>query len=70
MTRELQLEPLGERSPSDADPLLESQQTSDLSLASSSSSEIQDEDDIENGSVPCCRICLESDGEPGDNAFF
>ncbi|KAK0570866.1 hypothetical protein LWI29_007666 [Acer saccharum] len=66
MTRELQLEPLGERSPSDADPLLENQQTSDLSLASSSSSEIQDQDDIENGSVPCCRICLESDGEPDD----
>ncbi|KAK1550704.1 hypothetical protein Q3G72_023435 [Acer saccharum] len=30
------------------------------------SSEIQDQDDIENGSVPCCRICLESDGEPDD----
>ncbi|KAH7572351.1 hypothetical protein JRO89_XS04G0241900 [Xanthoceras sorbifolium] len=63
MKRELQLEPLGERDPSDADPLLENQQTSDVSIASSSSSEIQDED-VENGSVPCCRICLECDGEP------
>lgn len=73
MKGDLQLEQFSERNPSDADPLLGSQEVSDApvvsSPSSSSSSEIKDED-IENGSLPCCRICLENDGEPGDYIFF
>lgn len=73
MKGDLQLEQFSERNPSDADPLLGSQEVSDApvvsSPSSSSSSEIKDED-IENGSLPCCRICLENDGEPGDFIFF
>ncbi|KDO80357.1 hypothetical protein CISIN_1g021423mg [Citrus sinensis] len=69
MKGDLQLEQFSERNPSDADPLLGSQEVSDApvvsSPSSSSSSEIKDED-IENGSLPCCRICLENDGEPDD----
>lgn len=73
MKGDLQLEQFSERNPSDADPLLGSQEVSDApvvsSPSSSCSSEIKDED-IENGSLPCCRICLENDGEPGDYIFF
>ena len=61
MTGELQLEPAGVRNHSDSDPLLENQ--TDLS-SPESSSEIRSED-IENVSAPCCRICLECDGEEG-----
>ncbi|RVW47499.1 hypothetical protein CK203_086525 [Vitis vinifera] len=59
MKGEVQLEPSGERNPRDSDPLLENQADS----STGSSSEINSED-IEAGSVPCCRICLECDGEP------
>lgn len=68
MKGELQLEPVGEANPSDADPLLGNQEQHDSLSTSSRSSEIQDED-VENGSIPCCRICLESDVEPGDLIF-
>uniref|UniRef100_F6HH65 RING-CH-type domain-containing protein n=1 Tax=Vitis vinifera TaxID=29760 RepID=F6HH65_VITVI len=61
MKGEVQLEPSGERNPRDSDPLLENQADS----STGSSSEINSED-IEAGSVPCCRICLECDGEPDD----
>lgn len=61
MTGELQLEPAGERNPSDSDPLLENHTDS---FSPASSSEIRTED-IENGSAPSCRICLECDGEEG-----
>lgn len=62
MKGEVQLEPSGERNPRDSDPLLENQADS----STGSSSEINSED-IEAGSVPCCRICLECDGEPGEH---
>ncbi|XP_004287372.1 PREDICTED: uncharacterized protein LOC101311791 [Fragaria vesca subsp. vesca] len=72
MNREVQLEPVvvGEREPndpSDLDPLLQSSHDDDdESSAPASSSEIRNED-IENGSsVACCRICLESDSDAGD----
>ena len=54
-------------SPSDADPLLENHADSS-SPGSSSSIEIRNED-IEAGSNSCCRICLESDAEPGQFFF-
>ena len=62
MKGEVQLEPAGERErdPTDVDPLLENQEVS----SPGSSSEIYNED-LESGSIPCCRICLESDAEPG-----
>lgn len=63
MTGEVQLEPVGERepNPSDLDPLLDNQGDDS---SPGSSSEIKNED-VETGSIPCCRICLESDAEPG-----
>ena len=71
MNGELQLESIGgDRNPSDSDPLLHErhqlQKHIDTSSPSSSgsSSEIKDED-LEAGSLPCCRICLECDGEDG-----
>ena len=54
-------------SPSDADPLLENHADSSAP-GSSSSIEIRNED-IEAGSNSCCRICLESDAEPGQFFF-
>ncbi|CAN0900863.1 hypothetical protein LINGRAHAP2_LOCUS21072 [Linum grandiflorum] len=66
MKAEVQMEPAaGDQNHSDADPLLQNQVDSSLS-SPGSSSEITNLDDIENGSVPACRICLESDCEPGD----
>lgn len=61
MKGEVQLEPTGEGNANDSDPLLENQPDSPRG----SSAEIKDED-IEAGSIPCCRICLESDAEPGN----
>lgn len=46
----------------DSDPLLDNR-------AESPSSEIVDEE-IDASSAPCCRICLESDGEPGKSGGF
>ncbi|KAK8543220.1 hypothetical protein V6N13_136251 [Hibiscus sabdariffa] len=63
MAGELQLEPADVRNPGDSDPLLGNQ--IDPSSSPASSSEISSED-IENGSAPCCRICLECDGEEDD----
>lgn len=64
MKGEVQLEPAGERErdPTDVDPLLENQEDS----SPGSSTEIYNED-LESGSIPCCRICLESDAEPGQS---
>ncbi|XP_020251140.1 uncharacterized protein LOC109828579 isoform X2 [Asparagus officinalis] len=47
----------------DLDPLREKEKL--LDSAEGSTSEIKDEE-IEAGSAACCRICLEYDGEPGD----
>lgn len=55
MTGEVQLEPPGVQSTSDSDPLLDNNRDSN---------EIKD-DDVEAGSVTCCRICLECDSAPG-----
>lgn len=46
----------------DLDPLL-GKPVSDSSEGSSD--EIKDEE-IDSSSAPCCRICLECDGEPGE----
>ncbi|XP_039040826.1 ERAD-associated E3 ubiquitin-protein ligase DOA10-like [Hibiscus syriacus] len=62
MAGELQLEPACARNPSESASLLRNE--IDPSLKSNSS-EIGGED-IENGSAPCCRICLECDGEEAD----
>ncbi|KAF6167290.1 hypothetical protein GIB67_043151 [Kingdonia uniflora] len=59
MEGELQLEtPSEQQIPSDSDPLLENQ-------TNSSEIVIKDEE-IEASSVVCCRICLESDCDQGD----
>lgn len=65
MKAEVELEPPEpQRYPSDSDPLLESR--GDSSLGRSSEIKVADVDnDVEAGSIPCCRICLESDCEPG-----
>lgn len=63
MKGEVQLQPPPVlQNPSDSDPLLDHQEEDESPV---SSSEIKDEEDIEGGSLPCCRICLESDAEPG-----
>ncbi|KAJ6698845.1 RING/FYVE/PHD ZINC FINGER SUPERFAMILY PROTEIN [Salix purpurea] len=49
---------------SDSDPLLPNQ--ADCEPSSSQEISILNDDDIENVSVPCCRICLETDCESGD----
>lgn len=67
MKGEVQLEPAGaEGSHSDSDPLLQNHVDSLTTPPPVISTEINSEEDIENGSVPSCRICLESDCEPGD----
>lgn len=71
MKGEVQLEvtSAGDPIPSDADPLLENHaDSSSPGRSSSSSNEIRNED-IEAGSNSCCRICLESDAEPGQFFF-
>ncbi|KAM7509429.1 hypothetical protein LguiA_019882 [Lonicera macranthoides] len=62
MKGELQLEPPGDRNPSDSDPLL----AADDSSQSAIPTEIIKDEDLEAGSVSCCRICLECDGEEDD----
>ncbi|XP_042475380.1 uncharacterized protein LOC122057370 isoform X1 [Macadamia integrifolia] len=59
MKGEVQLELAGERSANDSDPLLGNEADS----STGSSNEIKDEE-IEDASAACCRICLEYDGEP------
>lgn len=69
MTGELQLEPSGDRNPSDSDPLLDNHH----GHTASSSEIIKNDDadaDVEAGSVACCRICLECDGEDGEFLFL
>lgn len=61
MKEETDIEQDGEKSPSDSDPLLKNQAT----LSEGSSDDINGED-IEAAAQACCRICLESDGEPVD----
>ncbi|KAG7023549.1 hypothetical protein SDJN02_14575, partial [Cucurbita argyrosperma subsp. argyrosperma] len=61
MKGEVQLESSIGQTPSDSDPLLENQPDS----SHETSDEIKNED-TEAGSIPCCRICLESDAEPED----
>ncbi|CAI0543063.1 unnamed protein product [Linum tenue] len=64
MRAEVQMEPAGGEGHSDADPLLQNQADSPLSSPASPSEITNEEDDLENGSVPTCRICLESDCDP------
>jgi len=68
MKGEVQLQPPPVmQNPSDSDPLLLNQEEDDESPGSSG--EIKDdEEDVEAGLLPCCRICLESDSDPGDNS--
>nr|KYP51149.1 E3 ubiquitin-protein ligase MARCH1 [Cajanus cajan] len=64
MKGEVQLQPPPVlQNPSDTDPLLHDQEVDE---SPGSSGVIKDEEDIEAGSLPCCRICLESDSDPED----
>ncbi|KAL2553593.1 RING/FYVE/PHD zinc finger superfamily protein [Forsythia ovata] len=60
---QLEMAPVGAESPRDSDPLLEE---SNGRSSGSSSCEIKNEPDVETGSLPCCRICLECDGPDDD----
>lgn len=62
MKGEVELGSAADQTPSDSDPLLQNPAHS----PPESSTEIKDEEDVESGSIPCCRICLESDAEPGE----
>lgn len=68
MKGEVQLQPPPVmQNPSDSDPLLLNQEEEEESPGSSG--EIKDdEEDVEAGLLPCCRICLESDSDPGENS--
>ena len=68
MRGEVELETVGgereEPNPSsDLDPLLQNDESSS-SPSPASSSEVRN-DDLENGVIVCCRICLETNAEPG-----
>jgi len=67
MKGEVQLQPPPVmQNPSDSDPLLPNQEEEE---SPGSSGEIKDdEEDVEAGLLPCCRICLESDSDPGENS--
>lgn len=67
MSGELQLEPLGGRSPRDSVPLLH---THRAVIRSSSEIVEEEDDDVEAGSIAVCRICLECDGEDGEFLVF
>ena len=63
MKGEVQLQPPPvQQNPSDSDPLLDNQEDD---VSPGSSTEIKNEE-LESGSLPCCRICLESDSDPGE----
>lgn len=65
MNDETQLEPLDNQNPNDSDPLLDNYHAN----ASPTLSEIMKtgiDDDVKDCSVPCCRICLECDGDKGE----
>ncbi|KAJ8750437.1 hypothetical protein K2173_015576 [Erythroxylum novogranatense] len=69
MKGEVELETVSTVAPSDSDPLLPNQphlESPPSSSSSSSSPEIKVVEDVESGSVPTCRICLESDCEEED----
>lgn len=57
------------QNPSDSDPLLHNQEEEEEDESPGSSGEIKnEEEDVEAGLLPCCRICLESDSDPGENS--
>lgn len=65
MNGELLLKPLDTQNPSDSDALLVNYHAN----AHPSLSEILKtgvDDDVKDCSVPCCRICLECDGDKGE----
>lgn len=57
----MEMAPVGAESHGDSDPLLKETTGS----SGSSSCEIENEPDVETASLPCCRICLECDGQDG-----
>ncbi|KAL3839851.1 hypothetical protein ACJIZ3_024442 [Penstemon smallii] len=59
--------PMGvEEDPQDSDPLLQGTHSSPSLFSSLNSNSEITNDDVETGSLPCCRICLECDGERDD----
>ncbi|CAI9780362.1 unnamed protein product [Fraxinus pennsylvanica] len=56
---QLEMAPLGAWTPRGSDPLLKVNARS----SGSSRREIKNEPDVETGSLPCCRICFECDGD-------
>jgi len=70
MKGEVQLQPPPVmQNPSDSDPLLLNQEEEEDESPGSSGEIKGDEEDVEAGLLPCCRICLESDSDPGDNSL-
>ncbi|CAA3013642.1 E3 ubiquitin-protein ligase MARCH1 [Olea europaea var. sylvestris] len=59
---QMEMAPVGAESHGDSDPLLKETTGS----SGSSSCEIENEPDVETASLPCCRICLECDGQDDD----
>lgn len=70
MIGEVQLQPPPIlQNPSDSDPLLDHQDDVQDESSPGSSTEIKDQEDVEAGLLPCCRICLETDSDFGDYSF-
>jgi hypothetical protein len=72
MLGEVQLQPPPmQQNPSDSDPLLDHQDhvEEDRDSPGTTSTEIRDQEDVEAGLLPCCRICLETDSDLGHFSF-
>lgn len=68
MTGELQLQQLDDRNPSDLDPLIDNRHRDESEILKDDVDDHHvNDDDVEDGSVPCCRICLECDVDADDD---
>lgn len=70
MLGEVQLQPPPiQQNPSDSDPLLGRKDEVVDDESPGSSTEAMNPEDVEAGLLPCCRICLETDSDPGECLF-
>lgn len=67
MTGELQLQRFDDQNPSDLDPLIDNRSEILKDVVDDHHVDDNDKDDVEDGSVPCCRICLECDVDADDD---
>ena len=67
MLGEMQFQPPPiQQNSSDSDPLLGHKDEVEADDSPGSSTEVMNQEDVEAGLLPCCRICLETDSDPED----